>query len=394
MKKRIAFMIDTLAGGGAERVVSVLSQELIKRGYCVDIVLTQKKLIQYTIPKEVNVYFLPDFPDISTSFKLIRVITRIKRWLGRTIYSLAQKTVIIDSNCCFNDPEVRYLLSMRYFFETYVKRNRPGVVVGFLVKPNIIMLSKLNIKGIKRIFCERNSPVRPDIPVNIIRARDKLCSRADAAVFQTNEQMEYYTNIEKKFVIPNPLKESLPERYIGDRKKEIVTFGRLDPQKNLLCLIEAFELFLANHSDYILHIYGNGSQREELERVINQKKLESSVCIDGFQNNIHELVVDAAMYVSTSDFEGLSNSMLEAMAIGLPVVCTDCDGGGSRMIIHDCENGLIVPKGDARAVADAMSKIADSKKFSDKLSTEASKLRDQLSVESIVSQWIVFFEEL
>ena len=94
------------------------------------------------------------------------------------------------------------------------------------------------------------------------------------------------------------------------------------------------------------------------------------------------------MFVSTSDFEGLSNSMLEAMAIGLPCVCTDCDGGGARMMIEDHVNGLLVPKGDVNAVYKAMKEIIEDKKLAEKISINASKLKDELSVDKIVDKWI------
>jgi len=93
------------------------------------------------------------------------------------------------------------------------------------------------------------------------------------------------------------------------------------------------------------------------------------------------------MFVSTSDYEGLSNSMIEAMAIGMPCVCTDCAGGGAKMMIQDHENGILVPVGDKQAVYDGMVEIINDNELEKKLSINASDVKNQLCVERIVSQW-------
>ena len=93
------------------------------------------------------------------------------------------------------------------------------------------------------------------------------------------------------------------------------------------------------------------------------------------------------MFVCTSDYEGLSNSMLEAMAIGLPCVCTDCAGGGARMMIRDHENGLLTPVGDAQAVYAAMKEIIETPLLAQQLSAAASAVRGQLSISQIADRW-------
>jgi glycosyltransferase involved in cell wall biosynthesis len=93
------------------------------------------------------------------------------------------------------------------------------------------------------------------------------------------------------------------------------------------------------------------------------------------------------MFVSSSDYEGLSNSMLEAMALGIPTICTDCPCGGARMVIKDGENGLLVPVGDKVAMMMAMGKIASDNILAKKLSVEASKIRDSLSADRIIIDW-------
>ena len=99
------------------------------------------------------------------------------------------------------------------------------------------------------------------------------------------------------------------------------------------------------------------------------------------------------MFVSSSDFEGMSNSMLEAMAIGLPCVCTDCPAGGARAVIEDGKNGLLVPVNDAIALSDAMKRVASDTIFAEKLSKNASNIRKNQSVEKIIDKWMAIIND-
>jgi glycosyltransferase involved in cell wall biosynthesis len=100
------------------------------------------------------------------------------------------------------------------------------------------------------------------------------------------------------------------------------------------------------------------------------------------------------MFVSSSLFEGMSNSMLEAMSIGLPVVCTDCYGGGASAVIRDGENGLLVPVENAAALAEAMMRIARDPSLANRLSENAVRIKDTLAKEKICRLWHKTFAEI
>ena len=93
------------------------------------------------------------------------------------------------------------------------------------------------------------------------------------------------------------------------------------------------------------------------------------------------------MFLLSSDYEGLSNSMIEALALGAPTISTDCLVGGARMMIENEVNGLLVPVGDEQAIANAMTLIADDKKTATRLSVNGIKIRERLSVSTICPQW-------
>ena len=109
--------------------------------------------------------------------------------------------------------------------------------------------------------------------------------------------------------------------------------------------------------------------------------------MEGFEKQIHRKIYDVAGFLSSSDYEGLSNSMLEALAIGLPCVCTDCPIGGARMVIKDSVNGLLVPVGDSVEMANAIIRIIEDGELSRRISMEAEKIKELLDEKVICKKW-------
>ena len=94
------------------------------------------------------------------------------------------------------------------------------------------------------------------------------------------------------------------------------------------------------------------------------------------------------MFVMTSDYEGMPNSLIEAMGIGLPVISTDCKGGGAKALIKNHINGIITPPNNSEAVADAIKFYIDNPKKAEEYAKEALKIRDDLSVDKISEKWM------
>jgi len=392
-KTKICFFIDSMTQGGAERVISVLSEELIPRGHDVDILMLQRKPFAYPVSEAVALYYAEDLPVTSIWGRFARFfLNRCMRFQVRFWNPMLRRFG------CHTYPRVNETGMFFYSqyaipYREYLKQNKGCTAFGFLIRSNISLLMAARGTGVRTVFCERNNPVRPDIPANILKIRDRLYTRCHAAVFQTEEEREYYTKLRcKTAVIPNPLKEDLPEPFTGKRRREIVNFCRLNKQKNIPLLLGAFEQLLREYPDYTLRIYGRGEEKENLIALVREKGLDRAVIFEDFAPDVHERIKDAAMFVCTSDFEGLSNSMLEAMAIGLPCVCTDCAGGGARMMIRDHENGLLVPVGDIQAVYEGMKEIIENPSLAESLSARAAEVRQQLCVSRIVDQWEAMIE--
>lgn len=386
--KKIAFFIDSLGGGGAERVVSVLVAQLQTRGYDVDILMLNKRPVAYSLPEGVNLFYAEDMPVNASWGKFARKVLARCMHLQVRYWNPLLRKFGCHTYPRVNETRMYFYANYALPYREYLKQNPGCTAFGFLIRSNIAMLMAAKGLPVKTVFCERNNPVRPDMPANIMKIRDQITRRCKAAVFQTEDERDYYTWLHcPTAVIPNPLKEGIPEPFEGQRRKEIVNFCRLNKQKNIPLLIDAFEMLLRDHPYYVLRIYGRGEEKDNLIALTKEKGLEKAVFFDDFASDIHERIRDAAMFVCSSDFEGLSNSMLEALAIGMPSVCTDCEGGGARMMIRDHDNGLLVPIRDKQALYHGMKEIIENPELAQRLSKEAAKLRDELSIERIADQW-------
>lgn len=357
--KKITFIIETLEGGGAERVTSILVNKFFEYGFKVNVIILLKKDNEYFVNNNISRHYL----NIDNSNnKFIRLYKRTKK-----INMLLKKS----------DSEIIISLAMP--------------------TTNILLLPSLISHKRKVILSERNDPKRfPKSPL-IKKIRNILYSLAERVVFQTNDAKDYFSKKiqEKAVVIPNPIKEDLPQRYTGERKKEIVNFCRLDSQKNLPMLIDAFAMISKEYPDYSLVIYGKGPLEEELKEYADKKNLGTGkIVFKGYSSNIHNEIKCSAMFVSTSDYEGISNSMLESLAIGLPTICTDCPVGGARMFIKPYKNGLLVPVRDTNALYEAMKVLIENKELSDKISKNATIIKEELSSDKIFREWLYLVENI
>lgn len=219
---------------------------------------------------------------------------------------------------------------------------------------------------------------------------NELLKYADTVVFQTKGAQSYYPdNIKNKsVVIPNAIVIPKEKWERADCKKHIVYVGRIDFwQKRLDVLIEAFALVIKNHPEYILDIYGGG-ELDRLKSICEEYKLGDSVVLHGVASNVNEKLLSSEIFVMTSDFEGIPNSLLEAMAMGMPVVSTDCSPGGAAMLIDDGINGKLVECGNAEKVADAIICFIENKQLADSCAYNAREKMKDFEPKKIIKLWM------
>ena len=353
--RKIAIVIGNIKYGGAERIAVYLANYFYKKG-------VEVTLISYT--SQISIYKLESIKHISLqrNKKYRNSITRF--------FSL-----IKDLRKC-------------------ILQVKPDVVLGMMSYNGVAASLALLGTKIPVITSERIDPSSTTARTKVEKLFIKFIFNyaTKGLIFQTKEAQEYYSKrVQKKSVIiPNPLFE---DHLIGVNRpsqptKRIISVGRLVDQKNFKMLILAFKNLLNYHPDYILDIYGEGNKREELNNLIKRNNLEDKVFLRGNTNKIFEKLQKSDMFVLSSDYEGMPNALIEAMAMGLPVISTDCKGGGARFLIQNGENGLLIPIGDEDALVKEMRKLIDNREFAEEhLGRNAIKIREILNGEKICGEW-------
>ena len=397
MKKKVVMVMPHMVGGVAERVAAQIMNKLNERGYDTRFVLTSAKkneVVRSDLNEKTQLILLTEEMKAETAGqKLTHLPARAYSTIFGKLYEKQNKYV--PASIGKATIEWQYHREITWL-RNYLKQNPDMTVIVFL-QPSIPMVL-LAAQGLpnKVIISERADPNR------LMKKRygkpfiEKYYTRADAAVFQTEDAKSVYPEAvsKKGTVIFNPLKDNLPQPYHGERNKDITTFCRISNQKNLPLLVEAFSQVHSKHPEYTLRIIGDAPNEEgrEVLQAIDQQldklNLNESVKLEPFMKNVHEAVIKDAMYANSSDYEGISNAMLEAMAIGMPVVCTDCPIGGAKATINDGENGLLVPIQNAEALASAMNRMIEDNELADKLSHNASQIREELSLDKITEKWM------
>lgn len=221
--------------------------------------------------------------------------------------------------------------------------------------------------------------------------------KAEGLILQTERAREYFpVNIRKKsVVIPNPIhRDAVRKSFEGKRKKEIVAVGRLIPEKNYLLLLQAYKKISKRFPDYKLVIYGSGPLKQKLSTLIKRWKLECSVQLAGQKDDVYDRIYQASLFVMSSDHEGMPNALMEAMALGLPVVATDCPCGGPAFLIKNGFNGILVKPKDAAGLASAMEMILSHPELARKLGRHAGEIAQSIAPEKIYRQWGMYLNKI
>lgn len=396
-KKQLMFIMPVMKGGGAEKVAAMLLNEFNKNGYECELVLTNSdrdEIVDRGLDSEVSLTVLREiFPKSGVFKKLFISLLRLMSSIICKIPEALGKKVPAGL--------AKFSFSAQYYDELKALKKhftaKPDAAVLSFLQPSI-PLTLLAAQGLPNrvVVSERADPYRllkKRYGYNFIK---KYYQRADAVVFQTNDaKAAYPENISQKgTVIFNPINDKLPEPYHGEREKYITTFCRVSRQKNLPVLVSAFAGFHKDFADYRLKVIGepqNDDDKaafEETKALADKLGVKQYIDFMPFSSQVHRLIIRDAMYVNSSDYEGMSNAMLEAMAIGMPVICTDCPIGGANAVIDNNKNGILTEVRNAEEMCESMKKIASDKKFSDLLSLNASQIRNTLSLDNTAKKWM------
>jgi glycosyltransferase involved in cell wall biosynthesis len=215
----------------------------------------------------------------------------------------------------------------------------------------------------------------------------------DKIVLLTNEDKELNWRKKSRItVIPNP-SGFCTGNCASLEDKRVIAVGRLSYPKNYASMIRAFSDVAKRFPDWRLDIYGDGDERDVLERLISDLSLENIVNLLGNTQNVYGEMLHSSLLTLSSRFEGLPMVLIEAISCGLPVVSYACPCG-PKDIITDGEDGFLVPVGDERLLADRICKLIENENLRRKMGAAGQEKSRQYSIDRIIRMWMDLFEEL
>ena len=343
----ILILSSSLYGGGAERVACLLASSFAER-FRVYLLCIQDKGRTYPLDPRIRTFVMPRF------------------------YGSGWEPVM-ESRAEYAR-QLKEILGIR-------------VSISFMFTMN-----KVNVlsRGPGKVICsERNSPLKryPEHMEEI----ESLYAAADHVVFQSETVRDLFSPAvrEHSSVILNPVAVSCA-RTGGSRR--IVNIGRLVPQKNQALLLRAFRKFARSHPEHTLSLYGTGELSRELQELAASLGIREKVQFHGQVRDVHAAAADAEMFVLSSDYEGLSNALLESMMMGFPCISTRCEG--SVDVIRPGGNGLLTGIGSEEQLAEAMALLADDAELRERLGAEAARSSEPFRAEHVLRQWEQLIEQL
>lgn len=351
---RIVLVTGGLDCGGAQRVLADMANYWATRGW-------QVTLATWSGPELEDFYALS--PEVS---RVWLVVDLRKRSRGSALSAFLGR-----------------ILKLRRLLRTA----RPDAVLSFIDVSNIhTVLAALGL-GIRVVISERTHPALNDTIAGRWKLLRRLCySWADQVVAQTQDagswlQRHCHTNV---LIIPNALRTmAAPD---STREPLIIAVGRLSREKGFDVLLEAFARVRARFPEWRLCILGDGPERRALEELREQLDLKDQAQLVGQVSDVEQWMGRAAVLVHPSRREGFPNAVLEAMAMGAAVICTDCRSGPSE-IIQDGINGRLVPVDDREQLQYVMEQLMADASCRERLGEEAAKVRQRFALGGIMKKW-------
>lgn len=358
---RVALVISSLDAGGAERVISTMANYWAERGRDVSVITIE-----------------------STDRDFYPLDPRVRR----TALGAAKHSDSIREAVANNVHRIRRLRGA-------IRDAEPDAVISFLTSTNVLALIAGKLARVPVIVSERIDPTQEPAPRVWSGLRRVVYPRAHAVVVQTPEVRawaEAFLPSERVRAIPNPV--LLPTEAFGDaqpadipsERRRVVAIGRLHRQKGFDTLIHAFAKCHAAEPAWSLTIIGEGDERPRLEALAADLGIAAAVEMPGRVQNPFAILRGAELFVLSSRYEGFPNVLLEAMAVGTPVIATDCRSGPGRIVRHGVD-GILVPPDDVDAMADAMATLMRDDDQRRALGARAVEVRERFSVDRVMSEW-------
>ena len=351
----ITLIISSLNSGGAERVMSELANYWVTQGHQVSLVTLASPKSQPFYPLDSRIKLIQLDQSTSESSTFIRFKNIVKR-----IWYLRKAIENLNSN----------------------------VIISFMDTMNITtLIAALSLKK-SIIVSVRTHPTYHKLPALYEKLRQLLYPRANQVVVQTQSIADCFNNFKNISIIPNavtvaPVNKADINKSVNS--KHIISVGRLCPFKGFDTLISSFTHLLHHHPHLNLTIYGEGDERSNLERLIVSLGLQGKVSLPGTTKNVHKALMNADLFIFPSKYEGFPNALGEAMAVGLPVIASNCSGNID--IVRDKIDGRLFPVGDVEALTRVALELLNDPVQCQLLATNARTITERFSPEHIFSLW-------
>lgn len=285
--------------------------------------------------------------------------------------------------------------------KAFLNQLQPDVVISVgLSEKNFLPLIKGPWLKIREFHFERN--YRLDLAQSffqrVVAVLGNLCDsfflkKYDIIVSLTKEDVEKnWKGFDNIAVVPNPITVNVSQ--VAELKqKRVVALGRLSPQKNFASLIRAFKLVVAVHPDWELIIYGDGSQKGMLLKLVEDLGLKNNVKLPGYTGNITQALLDSSIFALSSVFEGFPLVILEAMACGVPVVSYACPCG-PRDLIREGVDGFLVPVNNEKLMAERLNFLIENENARIKAGRSAKIRSMDFSLDNVTRIWMDLFNTL
>ncbi|ARS39582.1 group 1 glycosyl transferase [Sphingobacteriaceae bacterium GW460-11-11-14-LB5] len=358
MATKLCFVINSLEGGGAERVISNLANHFSDKNCSVTMICLNTAEVRYEINKKV---------------KIVNLVERKGR------------------HNLFNRLKYAYLTFYRLL--TVLKKEKPVCTICFMTSANIWAGLCCVILGLPYLVSERTAPVYTLDQYNRllqwmvfhIYRKSKAIVLPAFEMFKGFKRIKQFETLYNFKTIHNPIHHfSHANTGAVNSKRFILSVGRLCYEKGFDNLIEAYSKL--ELTDVDLLISGEGPDRASLEKQIADLNLKNKVKLIGFKSNLQDYYAQAEVFVLSSRSEGYPNVLVEAMGMGCACVAMDCEFGPSEIIKHGI-NGLLVDKEDIVGLSLSIDKMLNNSFLRSEFSEKAKSINETNSIERISANW-------
>ncbi len=268
--------------------------------------------------------------------------------------------------------------------------SRPDMIVSIEGPVNLRILMACLGLGVPVAAMEQTHPGQYSVGRFWERCRRFLYPRARVLVNLTTAARDWCAKEygpRNSAAIPNPIVPAgVHARTPLDRGGLVVAAGRLVPQKRFDLLIDAFALVADRYPDWNLVINGEGPDRSDLERQVEEKGLAKRISLPGWTDDMASELAKGDFFVLSSEYEGFGNVICEAMAVGLPVVSFDCPSGPGDIVRHEVD-GLLVEPLNVERLAQGMSRMMDDRELRLGMGERALEVLERFSLDRTLGLW-------